>query len=219
VAVPTRDGNDTFFRVCEIGASAVKWRPATTICGVKLVTLATTEADPDNIYAVGLKRTSTENKAFSLREYTGAGLWQIPRKEVPDDLGAVEVTAGLNTVGHLAISPTGEAVFTVGPDGGTAEQYDRIVSLQVPALSPLRTVPLSEPGADDLALVATSAGARRTSAWVVIGTGVDRQVAGFELATGKQSLPHLLRVRLGDRVTPSCGAPCGMLARQDGRRG
>jgi hypothetical protein len=53
VAVPTRDGNDTFFRVGEIGDSEVKWRPATTICGVKLVTLATTDADSEHVYAVG----------------------------------------------------------------------------------------------------------------------------------------------------------------------
>ncbi|MFC5175302.1 DUF6519 domain-containing protein [Nocardioides taihuensis] len=186
VAVPTRDGNDTFFRVGEIGDTGVRWRPATTICGVKLVTLATTDADADHVYAVGLRRTATEGKAFSLKEYTGAGVWQIPWGEVPDGLGPLESTATLNTVGHLAISPQGEAVFTIGPDGGTAERYDRLVSMHLPDRSGLRVTTLPGTGSDDVALVLRSEAADGTSAWVVTGSGRERQVTGIELASGNE---------------------------------
>lgn len=186
VAVPTRDGNDTLFRVGEISSGGVKWRPATTICGVKLATLVTTQADPDAVYAVGLRRVSAQDKAVSWREYTGAGIWRIPAKEVPDGLGPLDSTAGLNTVGHLVISPRGDAVFTVGPDGGTAERYERLVSMRLPDQSDRRDLPLDGSGADDLALVLRSDAFKGPAAWVMVGSGADRELAGFDLATGEQ---------------------------------
>jgi hypothetical protein len=186
VAVPTRDGNDTFFRVGEIGDSEVKWHPATTICGVKLVTLATTDADSEHVYAVGLRRTTTEGKAFSLREYAGAGIWQIPWGEVPDGLGPLDATAGFNTVGHLVISPRGEAVFTIGPDGGTAERYDRIVSMNLPDQSGVLVIELPASGADDVALVLDGPSGTASAAWVVVGSGVERELVAFERAAGGQ---------------------------------
>jgi hypothetical protein len=182
--VPTRDGNDTLFRVGEIGREEVKWRPATTICGVKLVTLATTEADPDHVYAVGLRRTSTAGKALSLREFTGAGIWRINPKDVPEGLGPIASTASLNTVGHLAISPKGEAVFTVGQAGGTAQRYDRLVTMTVPS-GDLRETRLDGSGSDDLALALGAERVKGTSAWTVIGSGRSRQVVGVDLDSGE----------------------------------
>lgn len=184
VAVPTRDGHDTLFRVGDITAESVRWRPATTICGVKLVTLATTEADPDHVYAVGLRRTTTEGKAFSLREFTGAGIWRIPAKEVPDGLGPLSGTGTLNTVGHLVISPRGEAAFTCGPAGGTAERYDRLVSMVLPGEDVLHEMVLDGTGTDDLTLVLATDNTDQTTAWTVVGSGSDRAVAGFELGSG-----------------------------------
>lgn len=186
VAVPTRDSNDTLFRVGEIGDREIRWRPATTICGVKLVTLATTAADPDHVYAVGLRRTSTEGKAFSLREYTGAGIWRIPSREVPDGLGPIPATAGLNTVGHLTISPAGDAVFTVGPSGEDAEEYDRLVAMNVGNLGELRQMLLDGRGADDLTLVLATEGVKEPTAWAVVGSGSSRSIAGFVIGSGDQ---------------------------------
>ena len=187
VAVPTRDGNDTLFRVGEIGETVVRWRPATTICGVKLVTLATTEADPDHVYAVGLRRRSTESKAFSLREFTGAGIWRIPSGEVPEGLGPLPATASLNTVGHLAISPAGEVVFTCGPAGGTAEQYDSLVSMMVPGEAVLHQMPLGGSGRDDLTLVLATDNISETTAWTVVESRrSQRAVVGFEFSSGAQ---------------------------------
>ncbi len=186
VAVPTRDGHDTLFRVGDISADTVRWRAATTICGVKLVTLATTEADPDHVYAVGLRRTTTEGKAFSLREFTGAGIWRIPAKEVPDGLGPLSGTATLNTVGHLAISPRGEAAFTCGPASGTAERYDRLASMMLPGEAVLHEMMLDGTGTDDLTLVLATENTDQTTAWTVVGSGSSRAVAGFELGSGEQ---------------------------------
>jgi len=186
VAIPTRDGNDTLFRVGDVGDTGVKWRPATTICGVKLVTLATTQADPEHVYAVGLRRTTAQGKAFSLKEYAGAGIWRIPAKEVPDGLGPLESTADLNTVGHLVISPDGDAVFTVGPAGSTAERYDHLVSMRLPDQADRSELDLDGSGSDDLALVLHSEAFRGPSAWAVVGSGQERQLAGFDLATGEQ---------------------------------
>ena len=133
VAVPTRDGNDTLFRVGEVGDSGVRWRPATTICGVKLVTLATTDADPDHVYAVGLRRTTTEGKAFSLREYTGRRVSGRSRGTTSRTRWARSSRRRTSTPsGTWRSRPRGEAVFTVGADGGTAESYDRIGWLRLP---------------------------------------------------------------------------------------
>lgn len=186
VAVPTRDGNDTLFRVGEIDDQDVKWRPATTICGVKLVTLATTAADPENVYAIGVRRRSTEGKALSLRDFTGAGLWRIPSKEVPEGLAAIKGTETLNTIGQLVISPAGEAVFTVGQDGGTADRYSRLIAMQVSprGQTVLSDVQLDGTGDSDLALVLKSRKLDRATAWVVSGTG-NPKVAAYEVETGQ----------------------------------
>jgi hypothetical protein len=192
VAVPTRDGNDTLFRVGDISDTEVRWRPATTICGVKLVTLATTEADPDHVYAVGLRRTATQGKAFSLREFTGAGIWRIPSTEVPEGLGPLEGTATLNTVGHLAISPAGEAAFTCGPAGGSAERYDSVASMRVPAGDGLQQMQLDGSGQDDLTLVLATENTQEATAWTVVGSGSQRVQVAVELNAGVQQARVLL---------------------------
>ncbi len=180
VAVPTRDGHDTLFRVGEVGDREVTWRPATTICGVNLITLATTPADPDHVYAVGLRRTSTEGKVLSPRQMTGAGIWRIDPRDVPEGLGPIAATAGLNTTGHLVISPRGEAVFTLGAEGATAERYERLGILPVPS-GDLRQVALDGSGSDDLALVLATENLAGTSAWTVTGFGSERQVVAVDV--------------------------------------
>ncbi len=206
VAVPTRDGNDTLFRVGDIGEKDVKWRPATTICGVKLVTLVTTAADPEHVYAIGVRRRSTEGKAISLRDFTGAGLWRIPAKEVPDGLTAVAGTESLNTIGQLVISPSGEAVFSVGEADGNADRYRRLVAMKVSSGSPsqLSDIQLDGPGTDDLALVLGSKKSEQTTVWVVTGSG-NQRVTGYEVVTGEL----VARVPL-----PSSGRAQGQLSLQ-----
>jgi hypothetical protein len=54
VIIPTRDGKDTFFRYGEIVGKTIAWGSVSVICGVKLMSLATTAADPKVVYAAGL---------------------------------------------------------------------------------------------------------------------------------------------------------------------
>jgi len=182
-AVPTRDGNDTLFRVGEISDETIKWLPATTICGVRLVTLATTAADPENVYAVGARRLSSSSKGWKPREYTGAGIFKIPLDHVPDGLTAMPGTEALNTVGHLLIAPTGQAVFTCGTAGASAASYNSLVSMVLPDGSVTAGVTIEE-GSDDIALVATGDIGRRkrSMVWAVVGSGTDRSLVGYNLA-------------------------------------
>lgn len=188
VAVPTRDGNDTLFRVGQISEQTIKWAPATTICGVRLVTLATTEADPENVYAVGVRRLSANSTGWKPREYTGAGIFKIPADNVPDGLTAMAGTEALNTVGHLLITPTGEAVFTCGTAGGSVASYNSLVAMSLPDGSVTAAVTIDE-GSDDIVLVATGDTGRRkrSMVWAVAGSGADRSLVGYNLAGLEQA--------------------------------
>ena len=50
---PTRDNENTFFRAGDISSDGVKWGSLVMLCGARLLTLATTAADPGHVYAVG----------------------------------------------------------------------------------------------------------------------------------------------------------------------
>jgi hypothetical protein len=184
VAVPTRDGNDTLFRVGDIGDDTISWRPAATICGVKLVTLATTDVDPDNVYAVGLRRRTSSSKGFHPREYEGAGIFKIAPENVPEALPPMPGTEALNTVGHLVISPDGQAVFTCGTPGQPATSYNTLVVMALPAGTVMGEVKITE-GNDDIALM-SDPNAGLTTAWVVVGSGRTRGLIGYGVETLEQ---------------------------------
>ncbi len=179
VAVPTRDGNDTLFRVGEISERTIRWLPATTICGVKLVTLATTDADREHVYAVGVRRRSTTARGVSLREYEGAGIFRIAPDNVPESLPPMPGTESLNTVGQLLISPFGAAVFTCGSPGESTASYNSLVTMSLPSGTVTGEVKI-ESGSDDIALV-DDRRTRRTTVWVVVGSGSDRGLVGYSL--------------------------------------
>jgi hypothetical protein len=177
VAMPTRDGNDTIFRVGDIGDITISWRPATTICGVKLVTLATTPADPDHVYAVGLRRRTSSTKGFHPREYEGAGIFKIAPEDVPQALPPMPGTEALNTVGHLLITANGQAVFTGGTPGQPATSYNSLFVMALPDGTITGQVKIDE-GNDDIALMPERR-ARRNTMWVVVGSGGDRGLIGY----------------------------------------
>jgi hypothetical protein len=179
-AVPTRDENDTMFIVGDIAGDKVKWGASTTICGVKLVTLATTPADPGSVYAVGMRRLEADSDGWSPREYTGAGIFKINVADVPDQLAPIAGTEGLNTVGHLVITEDGQAVFTCGSPGESAESYNQLVAMTVPD-GQQTAVAAIESGSDDIAFVPDGeTGAIRL--WAVVGSGDSRALVGFDLS-------------------------------------
>ncbi|MEP6665379.1 MAG: DUF6519 domain-containing protein, partial [Nocardioidaceae bacterium] len=176
--VPTRDENDTLFCIGDISNGTIRWRSATTICGVKLVTLATTPADSDNVYAVALRRRTSDSKGWSPAEYEGAGIYKITPAAIPDDLGPMTGTEALNTVGHLVISDAGVAVFTCGTPGSSAASYNELVSMSVSNGDILSTAKL-ETGKDDIAL-ATDERSGSAQVWAVVGSGDGRAIIGFD---------------------------------------
>jgi hypothetical protein len=192
VAVPTRDDNDTIFRVGEISGATVNWRPAATICGVRLVTLVTTAADPGFVYAVGLRRRATGRSGFSLKEFEGAGIWRIPFADVPDDLGPVPGTEQLNPVGPMAITPDGTAVVSCGAPGAAATSYNRLRVISISANGPSLGIEilLQADGTDDLALQTVRQQlplnvVLRTLVYTVTGRGTTRSLVGFNCSDGQ----------------------------------
>lgn len=113
VAIPAAGGNDTFVRSGHVsGRRSVRWGPLTTVCGVRLVTLATTEADPDAVWAAGL----------------GQGLYRLD----PDDVATrPEPVAAFDAFGHLEIDDHGVAFATVTSE--QPDRYDRVRRVPVGA--------------------------------------------------------------------------------------
>ncbi|TDW22089.1 DUF6519 domain-containing protein [Kribbella kalugense] len=191
VAVPTRDDNDTIFRVGEISGTTVNWRPAATICGVRLVTMATTAVDPGFVYAVGLRRRTTTKSGFNLKEFEGAGVWRIPFDNVPDNLAAIQGTEQLNPVGPLAIGLDGAAVVSCGTPGSPATSYNRLRVINISANGPTLGIEigLQTDGTDDLTVQTVRSLLPfnlqlRTLVYTVSGRGTSRALVGFNCADG-----------------------------------
>ncbi len=168
VIVPTRDNKNTIFRVGEITAKGINWRPPVTICDVKLVTLATTPADKTNVYAIGL----------------GKGLYKINPNAVDPNMTPL---ASFNGVGHLEISADGRA-FVTSADKSKAPIYDTVYAFRLPAVTKLDNFPLNliEQGQDDIAIFTAADGAKTETLYNVVGTGnYSRSVMAFDLNTGQ----------------------------------
>ena len=56
IVAPTRNGEDTMFRVGTIGSKDIEWGAVFTICDLKMVALETTAADPTKVYGIAQKR-------------------------------------------------------------------------------------------------------------------------------------------------------------------
>jgi hypothetical protein len=153
VIIASRDDEDTFFRVGDLRQDSIRWRPLSIICGIKLVTLATTPADPNNVYAVGMKKvTIVEENGEERAEFRGVGLFRISPDDVDPELQPI---AEFNASGHLQISEDGRAFATAARDGISPLRYDRIVPVRVvPGNTPLTGEPieLGATGNDDIAI-------------------------------------------------------------------
>ncbi|HXM58322.1 MAG TPA: DUF6519 domain-containing protein, partial [Candidatus Dormibacteraeota bacterium] len=99
VASPTRDGQNTILHSGTIVGGSINWAAGvmTTLCDVKLVTLGTTAADPNALYAIAV----------------GAGLYRIDLSDLTK-IGGVPV-AQFAALGHLRMFDDGTAYATAGP--------------------------------------------------------------------------------------------------------
>lgn len=113
MVAPTRDGENTFFRVGDVREDGISWGTLVMLCGAKLVTLATWPGDPKAVFAVGL----------------GTGLYRIELEDPNTSLPPLgdEFPAS----GHLRITADGHAVATAEPEGTDPSSYTRIVTVDV----------------------------------------------------------------------------------------
>jgi hypothetical protein len=171
VIVSTRNEQNTFFRAGRIANNGtITWGPVTTICGVKLVTLATTAADPNMVYAIGMTRVTVQSGGTSRVELRGTGLYKINPDNVDPTMTAFRT---FNSVGHLVITPDGRAFATAAPDNTTPTTYRAVVGLQLPNGTPIFAtgqdrIAVPE-GVDDIAVFDRSKGAERETLYAVAG--------------------------------------------------
>jgi hypothetical protein len=169
VIAPTRNGDNTFFRMGEFdGSGNIIWRPIVTICGVNLVTLAVTAVDPANVYAIGMATVAGSSTASARIE--GKGLYKINPENVDPNMVPIKA---FNSVGHLVITADGRAFATAAGENTAATAYTAIVGLHLPEVTPILpdnadSFPV-DAGSDDLALYPQAEGAERDTIYVVSG--------------------------------------------------
>jgi hypothetical protein len=169
VIAPTKNRQNTLFRAGRVRDEGVDWSELVTICDVELLSLATSRADPEKVYAIGARR----------------GLFQIdPAAVDPSMPPALEFLAS----GHLVLTDEGRGYATAVGTGETnpIPEYTRLVGFSIgktPAFGATVEVPL---GSDDLAL-APRAGDGGT-VFVVAGPAGPgaRHVIAFDGLTGAQ---------------------------------
>lgn len=172
VIAPTKNRTNTLFRAGKVSDAGVDWGELVTICDVELLSLATSRADPDHVYAIGARQ----------------GLYRIDPDAVdPNMPKALDFLAS----GHLVLTDEGRGYATAvapPPAGSTAPavpEYNRVVGFTVAKSSPITlTTPIEVAvGHDDLAV------ARRgddQTVFVVTGPAGpgNRTVAAFDGLTG-----------------------------------
>jgi Family of unknown function (DUF6519) len=183
VAVPTRNEDNTIFRVGDIADDTIQWQPMVTICGVKLVTLATTAKDPDHVYAIGLRKVTTTENNKSVTRWHGAGLYKINPAQVDPNMSPLQIPEFF-PVGHLVITPDGIAVATAVNGDVPVTAYTRLFQIQLPdgSTTNLPPVELGASGNDDLAL--TLLDGTISLAYVVVDSANGKAVTCREVGNG-----------------------------------
>ncbi len=166
MVAPTRNGEDTMFRVGTIGAKDVKWGDVFTICDLKVVALATTDADPTKVYGVALKRQPD-------KKLLGDGLYRIDPETLADGTQPVRVGNAFNAVGQFRLAPNGEAWATEAAAGLEPNFYTSVRHFSnVAAASPAQTpIPLGGlKGKDDIDVFRTEDGAQADTLYAITET-------------------------------------------------
>jgi hypothetical protein len=214
VVVPTRNEDNTIFRTGNLTDQGVDWQPMVTICGVKLVTLATTTVDPSHVYAIGLRKVTVTRNNQQVVEWHGAGLYQInPDAPDPNMPPLVGPDQGFFPFGHLLIDDFGDAFATAFDGDIEVTSYNQVVQLSVPVGSVIASWRLlDQQGTDDIALVAGPAqGQTFLHAVVDLRGGFERGVVGIDLSAGQQSAT-LVPLDAGDSAVRLSDVGNGLLA-------
>ena len=178
----TKNQEDTLFRVGTIGGKDIKWGDIFTICDLKIVTLATTAADPDKVYGIAHKRVGTTTKKTN-----GDGLYRIDPAALAAGTQPALVGPTFNSIGHLRIHPkTGKGWASEGAAGGEAKVYTGVrvfsnVALASPAVSTVSLGGVS--GKDDIAVWAAEDGAPAETVYAVADVSGGKQLLAYRGTT------------------------------------
>ena len=167
IVAPTRNGEDTIFRVGKIGRREISWGDVFTICDLKIVTLATTAADPTKVYGIAQKRQAS-------KKLLGDGIYRIDPAALAAGTPPVRVGDAFNAVGHMVIAPTGETWATEAAAGQEPKSYtsvrhfsdvtgSRALTVDTITLSGMR-------GKDDIAVFRTEDGASADTLYAIVET-------------------------------------------------
>ncbi|MBX3010842.1 MAG: hypothetical protein KF832_05010 [Caldilineaceae bacterium] len=184
VIIATRGEENTFFRVGQIRGDTITWQPIVMICGVKLVTLATTAADPRNVYAVGMKKITIKDASGRERvEFRGTGLYRLAPDSVQTEMTPL---VAFNACGHLRITDDGRAFATAAAENVAPTEYDRIMPIRVPQGQLLFQGPilLEAAGSDDIALFSGPTNRQETLYTVVGPTRSTKFLRAYRLRDG-----------------------------------
>lgn len=181
----TRNGDDTLFRVGTIGAKEIAWGDVFTICDLKIVTLATTAADPGKVYGVAHTRSG--------KKFLGDGVYRIDPEALADGTQPARVGPQFNAIAHLRLAPSGEAWATEGAAGQEAKLYTGVRHFDnVVAASPT-TTQISFgglKGKDDIAVFRTEDGASADTLYAVAETASGtKTLLAYRGATRVAQLP------------------------------
>jgi hypothetical protein len=197
VAIASRNEDNTIFRSGTLSAAGVQWGSPVTICGKKLVSLATTAVDPGVVYAVGLQKvTVTQNTGKGTtthQEWRSAGLLRlIPDQIDPNNPPVVPLAGDMVPTGPLLIDVSGAAVFTTTAPDRDATRYTGLARVVLPiGQGPPRWDASfgTRSGSDGIALFAADPGKPAGAVFAVIDQGATKQVLEYRMNDGAQVDP------------------------------
>ena len=185
VIIPTQNLKNTLFRVGTITDDSINWGPLFTICGVHLVTLATTAADPEAVYAIGVRHEDESSEE--------PGLYRIELDRQDANLRPLHP---FEAIGHLRITTDGRAFATAmvedvsdAPESPKSVHVE-VVSLQLQGAQPpihINDINLGATACDDIALFTADDGADVETLYSVVGEGNSpRTLLAYHINSGVQ---------------------------------
>jgi hypothetical protein len=202
VAIASRNEDNTIFRTGTVTAGGIQWTPQVTICGMKLVSLATTAADPKVVYAVGLHKVQVDvpdGKSNVLQkkfQWQGLGLFRINPDQIdPNNVPSVALGATFSPSGPLVIDAAGRAVLAGTVPNADATSYTKLLQLTLPQGAVGWTVDLPSAGSDGIAFVTVKEGVTPNAVYAVMtSSGAAKAIVGYRMTDGGALVPNPIEV-------------------------
>jgi hypothetical protein len=197
----TRNGDDTLFRAGTIQRDSIDWDDVFTICDLNIVTLASTPADANKVYAIAHKRDG--------KKILGDGLYRIDPAALAQGTQPSRVGAAFNAIGHLHLAADGRAWATEGAAGAEAKEYVSVRQFaNVVSTDASTSIPLGGmKGGDDIAVWLAADGAPADTLYAVTTTSTGNKMLLAYRGTTQAAAVNLERTAA--RLEPY--PPTGML--------